>query len=149
MKILLVEDDGYKQKRIEAVLRECVTDISLEVSKSVREAVTQLQGTVFQHIILDIALPSRDNVAGDGAALPMTSGGLEVLLELSYQTRADMVTILTQYPEIELDGRHVGLDSARSALQATMDVNIIDVIYFQMDDSDWERKLVKAVNTNA
>jgi hypothetical protein len=75
----------------------------------------------------------------------MPAGGIEVLLEISYQSRQDPVTILTQYPEIEYDGKLVDLTRARRFLQKNIQATIIDVIHFEMDNELWKDQLRKAV----
>jgi len=149
MRVLLVEDDAFKQTRIEKILHDTFRELKLEVAKSVCEAVNYMQGNSFDHIILDIALPSHGNLPGGGAGLPMPAGGVEVLLELSYQDRPDLVTILTQYPEIEFDGRLVELKHAKQVLRKAIGTEVVDVIHFEMDSQLWKELLVKAVVRDA
>ena len=148
MRILLVEDDEYKKTKIEAVLKSALIDFELTIAKSVRDAVTCMQGIGFDHVILDIALPSRGQLPGGGAGLPMPAGGIEVLLEISYQSRTDPVTILTQYPEIEFDGKLVDLKRARQLLMRSIKATIVDVIHFEIDNNIWKDQLIKAVVAN-
>lgn len=148
MKVLLVEDDEYKEVRVVEVLKKIVPELQLQVVKSVRMAVTALQSSCFDHIILDIALPSHNTVRGGGAALPMPSGGIEVLLELAYQKRPDLVTILTQYPEIEFDGQLIDLKNARLIIRKKINANVVDVIRFEMDDESWKELLKNTVQQN-
>ena len=145
MKILLVEDDEYKQTKVEAALRGVYAELDLVVAKTVRDAVGCMQGDGYDHIVLDIALPSHGKVPGGGAGLPMPAGGIEVLLEISYQSRRDPVTILTQYPEIEYDGKLFDLTRARRFLRKNIQAIIIDVIHFEMDGELWKDQLRKAV----
>lgn len=145
MRVLLVEDDEYKQTKVEAALRSLFSDLELVVAKTVRDAVTCMQGDGYDHIVLDIALPSHGQVPGGGAGLPMPAGGIEILLEISYQSRRDPVTILTQYPEIEYDGKLVDLARARRFLNRNIQATIIDVIHFEMDNEHWRDQLRKAV----
>ncbi len=145
MRVLLVEDDEYKQTKVEAALRSVSSELDLVVAKTVRDAVGCMQGNGYDHIVLDIALPSHGQVPGGGAGLPMPAGGIEVLLEISYQSRHDPVTILTQYPEIEYDGKLVDLTRARRFLQKQIQATIIDVIHFEMDNELWKNQLRKAI----
>ena len=85
MKILLVEDDHFKQELIEAALQERYADISISLARSVQQAVKLIRTDIYELIVLDIALPSHDSKAGGAQPISQPAGGIEVLLELSYE----------------------------------------------------------------
>lgn len=144
MKILLVEDDQFKQELIEGMLKERYSDAAISLARSVQQAVKLIRNNDYNLIILDIALPSHDSKAGGAQPISQPAGGIEVLLELSYEERADPVIIVTQYPEIEFNGRLYALAKARSALSRQISVNIRDVIFFNAQASAWRDQLRKA-----
>lgn len=143
--ILLVEDDEFKQEPIEAAIRELHPLATLHVARSVQQAVKLLRARPYGFVVLDIALPSHESRAGGAQPISQPSGGIEILLELSYDGREDPVIIVTQYPEIEYNGRFHTLPRARRALGAAMDVKIIDVIQFNAQDHAWRRKFGEAL----
>ncbi len=140
-KILLVEDDNFKQELVEQALREAGFKITLAVGRSVQQAVQLVRSDVYDLIILDIALPSHENRPGGAQPISQPSGGLEVLLELSYEERADKVVIVTQYPEIEYDGTMYLLNSFQSHVAKTISANIVGVILFNAQDHHWRSQL--------
>ena len=144
MKILLVEDDHFKQELIEAALNERYANASVSLARSVQQAVKLIRSDEYDLIILDIALPSHDSKAGGAQPISQPAGGIEVLLELSYEERSDPVIIVTQYPEIEFNGRLYALAKARSALTRLISVNIQDVIFFNAQASAWRDQFRKA-----
>jgi DNA-binding response OmpR family regulator len=144
MKILLVEDDHFKQELIEAALKERYPNSSVSLARSVQQAVKLIRSDEYDLIILDIALPSHDSKAGGAQPISQPAGGIEVLLELSYEERSDPVIIVTQYPEIEFNGRLYALAKARSALTRLISVNIQDVIFFNAQASAWRDQFRKA-----
>lgn len=148
MKILLVEDDGYKQDRLEGLIRSCDPSPCITVAVSVRDAVQALERELFDHIFLDIALPSHTERKGGGGSLPMPSGGVEVLLELSYQDRSEPVTIITQYNEIEFDRCVYPVACAKQILSRELNVNIEEVVQYRRDERDWEERAMKGIKTD-
>jgi CheY-like chemotaxis protein len=142
--ILLVEDDAFKQARIEALLA-AIELAPIVLARSVSEAVHRLKEFQYDHVILDIALPSHSTIKGGGASLPMPSGGLEILLELSYEKRADPVTIVTQYPEIEFDGELLELHLAKAFFNQRLGINIREVVYFDASQPTWQNILRNAI----
>lgn len=135
---LFVEDDPFKLERILEALDDIVECKS--VARSVHAAVERLQENRFDMIFLDIALPSHDNNITDGAPLSLLSGGLEVLYELEFSSREDIVVILTQYPEIEFDGELLDLDAIHEKLSSLLNVHISKIIHYEADDEQWKIK---------
>jgi len=143
--ILLIEDDQFKQEPIEAAIRKQHPLATLHVARSVQQAVKLLRARFYVFVVLDIALPSHESRAGGAQPISQPSGGIEILLELSYDMREDSVIIVTQYPEIEYNGKFHALPRARQALMAAIDVKIIDVIQFSAQDNTWRRKFGEAL----
>lgn len=146
MFILLVEDDNFKKDRILKVLNEAEVKFRYVWASSVKEAVDFLRKNVFDHIILDIALPSHKLRTGGSEALPMPSGGVEIILELSFEGRSDPVSIITQYPEIELEETLVvPIKEAEKEISKWAGVEVRAAILFEFAETEWESKLVQSV----
>lgn len=145
MRILLVEDDLFKQEKIEATIREVHDGVSLSVARSVQQAVRRLREAAYDRIVLDMALPSHESRRGSAQPASQPSGGIEVLLELAYDERTDPVVIVTQYDEIEYDGKFHSLARARRALVDLIGANVVDVVYFDPQSEAWSVQLRKAL----
>ena len=143
--VLLVEDDAFKQKELESVLLELMPGAQVRVGRSVRQALSFLDERAYDLIVLDMALPSHE--VRPAAAQPMSqpSGGVELLLELSYEERADPVIIVTQYPEIEFDGRLYALSQFARAFGRKASANLRGAVYFNVLDSSWRTELRRLV----
>jgi CheY-like chemotaxis protein len=139
--ILLIEDDQFKQELVEAAIRDARPQALINVGRSVRQAVQLIRAGSYDVIVLDIALPSHESRPGGAQPISQPSGGLEVLLELSYEQRNDPVVIVTQYPEIEFDGRLYPLAKIKQAFGRSISVNIVDVIYFSAQDVEWRERI--------
>lgn len=143
-RILLIEDDHFKQELVEGAIRAARAEAVVSVGRSVQQAVRLIRSEPYDMIVLDIALPSHESRPGGAQPISQPSGGIEVLLELSYEGRLDPVIIVTQYPEIEFDGRLHPLQKAKQALAASISANIVDVIYFSARDTGWRARFQKA-----
>lgn len=146
MKVLLIEDDHFKQELVEQALRELRPGVDLTVGRSVQQAVRLLAADQYDMIVLDISLPSHESRPGGSQPISQPSGGVEVLLELSYEGRSDRVLIVTQYPDIEYNGRLYPLNRFSQAVSASVSVSIVDVIYFNAQDNAWRDRFRKAFN---
>jgi CheY-like chemotaxis protein len=138
MLILLIEDDNYKQEQIEEAIRDIIPDATIDVGRSVQQAVSMVNSCAYNLIVLDIALPSHESKAGGAQPISQPSGGVEVLLELSYANRNEKVIIVTQYPEIEYDGRLYPLNKVSEVFSKSLSVKIADVIHFSAKTTNWK-----------
>ncbi len=75
----------------------------------------------------------------------MPSGGLEVLLELSYLGRIDRVIIITQYPEVEIEGKLVPLAKVSKEIKTIIDVNLLGVIQFDKYTTNWKKDIANKI----
>lgn len=144
-RVLLVEDDQFKQEQVEQAVRDAGRDVQLTVCRSVQQAVERVRADVYDLIVLDISLPSHESRPGGAQPISQPSGGVELLLELSYEERQDKVVILTQYPEIEYDGRLYLLEKFQKAIAGSISVNIAGVLLFNPKDKAWRDQLRKVL----
>lgn len=117
--VLLIEDEKHKREELALYLEEFVgVQMKLSTADSVRSAVDAVSGEDFDLIVLDMALPTF--TVGDESVdggLDQALGGVEILRTLKHLQKKQNVVIVTQYPYINLDGKRMKLNAARSALE--------------------------------
>lgn len=143
MKLLIVEDDPHKMKAIQQVL-EPGPGIAIQTATSLRSAMTELEAVHYDAVILDMAIPSHTSDAGAIDTYSQPVGGLDVLLFLASNCRNEKVVVLTQYPTVEYDRRHVPLKYLREVLHGDEIHNFVDALHFD-DDGHWRAALLTAV----
>ncbi|MBD9638459.1 response regulator [Ensifer sp. ENS07] len=141
MRALIVEDDSFKAHSVCDVVRKTFPSAVFTAATSVHAAVGKLQEMAFDLIMLDMALPSHQLRPGFGPTSSLLSGGLEVIMELSYLRRSDPVIVLTQFPEIEIEGNLVNLRKAKEILIENYDANIVSVIHYRHEHPEWRISL--------
>lgn len=145
MKVLIVEDDQFKQDAISNVVNDSIKECQTSFSKSVQSAVKVITDEVFDVVILDMSLPSHDLELASGLGIPRLSGGVEVLFELQYQAKSPRIVIVTQYPEIELANRMLPLDEAGDFIFAEYGICIEKCVFFDFEDNEWKSTLVAGI----
>ena len=120
MNILLVEDDEFKEERIVNFICEKITSANVDISRSVYSAIQFTKSQIYDFVILDMALPGHDISVGSGPASSLPAGGLHVALELDFAGRKDKIVVVTQYPDIEVDGELIETLSAVSYTHLTL-----------------------------
>lgn len=143
--ILIVEDDDFKRGEIARVISDLVHGYISVTASSVQAAVAALRSREFDCVVLDISLPSHDPRKGESSPTSMPSGGLEVLMELAFLKRTDPVLVVTQYPEVEIDGSFVPLARLSRRVSEVLQVKLSGVILFDKDSDEWRGRLRTAV----
>jgi len=143
--VLLVEDDPFKEERLSGALRIAHPVSSIKVARTVQQAVELVRRTTYDLIILDMSLPSHEMRPGGAQPISQPSGGLEVLFELHYDERHDKVVIVTQYPEIEYEGRMYTLSAFPRAMRRKIMVNVAAVVGFSLRSDGWKKSFMEAV----
>jgi CheY-like chemotaxis protein len=144
--VLLIEDDKFKADRVAAAIASAHPNSSITRAESVHAAVLNIQRRTFDVIILDMALPSHDLLPGTGQSSSLLSGGLELVMEVAYLRRSEAIIILTQYPEIEIEGHLHATQTAKSELQSLFSVNIAAVILYENDSERWRTELLATMD---
>lgn len=143
MKVLIVEDDDFKLEAIQRAIQSPAVS-KIEVAKSLRGAMVLLDREEFDFVVLDMAIPSHRSDAGAVDTYSQPVGGLDVLLFLVAEHRRERVAILTQYPTVEYDRRHVPLDELMEVLRADGVNNVVCAILFS-DKGEWQKPLLHAM----
>jgi CheY-like chemotaxis protein len=147
MRVLVVEDDDFKFEDIAGLLQDLPEQVDLQRAGSVQASYDAIHQAQFDYIILDMALPSHNLVAGTGNPYPEPVGGLEILLELADQDRPDRVIILTQYPSIEFNREYIPLGKFPS-VAARHGITLVKACILFGLDGAWKEQIAREVAQN-
>jgi CheY-like chemotaxis protein len=137
MKVLLVEDDEFKATDILKVLEESFAHDQVLRAMSVTSAMKAISNETFTVIVLDMSLPTFELSGPGGGGSPQGQGGLEVLRLARRLRNASPFIVVTQYPDIELDGNDIPLAIAAKALRARFDVDVKACLLYEFDGDNW------------
>jgi CheY-like chemotaxis protein len=144
-KILIIEDDSFKLERISNCLDRLTPRPTTTVVMAVQTAVAALTNHTFDIVLLDMALPSHQTRPGGGPPSSLLSGGMEIIMELSFLKRPERVIVITQYPEIEIEGTLVAVDHVEETIRRIYNVNLGAVIHYKHEETEWENTLIREV----
>lgn len=148
MKVLIVEDDLFKFSKIEDVVKYTI-ETEIERKDNVHDTVIYLQDYSPDIIILDMSLPSHAVNPGEGSPLSMLAGGIEIILELEDLGKISIpIIILTQYPEIEIDGEYYSIHESKDALINIYNISELTVCLYEHDSNDWKDQLFEFIEKN-
>ena len=135
MRILIVEDDEFKAQHLRPILRGRGEIVLVQ---SVREAVVTVLSDDFDLVVLDMALPTFTRSALSSGGTAQAQGGMEVIRALKSRRATVPVIIVSQYPDLEIEGSFLALQSCPSILRERYGVNLAGAVLFDFDDQSWE-----------
>jgi CheY-like chemotaxis protein len=137
MTILLIEDDEFKAADIARMLEETGDLKDVSRAASVTSALRAITTKDFDLIILDMSLPTFDLSGPGGGGSPQGQGGLEVLRLARRLGRRCPIIVVTQYPDIELEGTEIPLEEAAETLSRKFGLDVRACIPYEFDQDGW------------
>ncbi len=149
IKCLVVEDDKFKLDSIRCFLQSGLSErAEIYTCSASSTAMEQLSKEKFDIAIIDMAIPSHPASAGDGSPYPLPKGGLDVLFEIEALGQHCISIVLTQYPEVEIDGCLVPVDQATAEIDDKFDIQVAGCIQYFEENSKWQDQIRKILEKN-
>lgn len=148
VKCLIVEDDPFKMEGIRAHLKEIFSSrIDAVECQSLSTATSLLASYNFDLAILDMSIHSHEPEAGAGSPFPLSSGGLDVLFEIMYSGSHTHCIILTQYPDIEIDGTPIPVEMAQQEILDKFEIKVAGCVRYLENDERWKSEVTKILES--
>lgn len=142
IKCLIVEDDPFKMEGIRSHLRFVYADrIETTECQALASATYLLASTKFDLAIIDMSIHSHEPEAGAGSPFPLSSGGLDVLFEIAHSRSNTKCIILTQYPDIEIEGLPIPVNMAKEEIFEKFGINVAGCIRYLENDDQWKYEI--------
>lgn len=141
MDVLVIEDDNFKSNSITTYFMSKDSSNQLTYAESLVDAIDRVNEKKFDLIIVDMSIPSHPIEVGGGSPTSLLSGGIEILLKLSFKKRMDPCIVLTQYPDIKISGDFYDLEDASAMLNEKFKCNVISCVEYKEDSAIWQKEL--------
>lgn len=142
VRCLIVEDDPFKMDGIRTHLKNVFADrIETIECQALSTAASLLASSKFDLAILDMSIHSHEPVAGAGSPFPLSSGGLDVLFEINHSGSDTPCIILTQYPDIEIDGVPIPVEMAQQEIFEKFEIKVAGCVRYLENDNRWKAKV--------
>lgn len=145
MRILIVEDDGFKQRQITEFVGTRFEDAHIEVAASVKSAEMKLSKHVFNIVLLDMSLPTFDVSPWESGGRPQGFGGRAVLDFMLYRGLEAKAVVLTQFENFSDGESVVDLDALRNELSQRYHQILLGTIFFD-GAIQWQLELSKLLD---
>ncbi|WP_447891807.1 response regulator [Pseudomonas atacamensis] len=146
-KILVVEDDKPKLNAIVNFLAEELKISHVDTAKSLTSAIEKISSNFYDMCVVDMSIPTYDfDVDKSGGGLPQSFGGKDILRFLQSESELTKAIVITQYSEFsDVDGSAQTLETLTAQLLRRFRSNLIAVLYYASQKSDWRSKLRLAI----
>lgn len=142
LRCLIVEDDPFKIDSIRAHLRDVFSGrIDTVECQALATASSVLASSTFDLAIIDMSIHSHEPEAGAGSPFPLSSGGLDVLFEIEHSGNKTPCIILTQYPDIEIDGAPIPVEFARQEILEKFEIKVAGCVRYLENDNRWKAEV--------
>ena len=100
-----------------------------------------LATSTFDLAIIDMSIHSHEPEAGAGSPFPLSSGGLDVLFEIEHSGGNTACIILTQYPDIEIDGIPIPVESAQLEILEKFEIKVAGCVRYFESNNRWKAEV--------
>jgi CheY-like chemotaxis protein len=141
LRILIVEDEEHKLQDLRKALEPFASACEVHEVTSVDRAVVTVEESDWNVIVLDILLP---NFSGEeeGTGFAQATGGLEVVRALQHASKFETrVIVVTQYPEVIINGESVPLGKLARRLNEQYGIKDAIAIVYSYDQEQWINEL--------
>lgn len=148
--VLIVEDEAHKIKDLtDRISTKFPLSMVTSVS-SVRNAVLKVIENDYDLIVLDMALPTFEKTgAGKGAGNSQVIGGMEIIRALKASRKSPSIIIVTQYPDIILDGTKIKLSRVSKVINEKYNQQVVSSILYSYKNKQWESAFENALGNFA
>jgi CheY-like chemotaxis protein len=141
MKILIIEDDEFKQRRIAQVTKTIVPDSDVQAERSVNSGLKRIVEWSPDLVLLDMSLTTFDVGPGEPGGRPQNFGGIEILRQMERLAISIPVIVITQHERFASGTGEVHLSAVHKELKEQHGHIFQGLIYYNSAAGRWERYL--------
>jgi len=144
LRFLVVEDDNFKLDSIRQYLRDTLGEkVAITECHALSTASSMLAEDHFDIVIIDMSIHSHEPEAGSGSPVPLPSGGLDVLFEIDHLHHDSVCIILTQYPDIPIEGLPVPIELAAAEIELKFGIKVAGCVQYFENETQWKIDISK------
>ena len=145
MKVLLVEDGKYKSDRVVNFLSQNYNFLDVDTSASYSSALKSLKSKSYDLAILDMSLPTFDNVESQNGGEFRTYVGLDLARQIKRKNVPIKFILLTQYKSLINNPKSDGLSDINSLAEGKYGDSYLGYIFYEHESNKWKEELGKVI----
>lgn len=141
MKVLIVEDDDFKRRKIADAVEEILPDAEVVLEKSVNSGLKAIVEQNPALVLLDMSLTTFDVGPNEAGGRPQNFGGIEILRHMDRLELKVPVIVITQHERFANSGREVRLSAMMKDLTEQHGDLFRGLVYYNSAAGAWQNQL--------
>lgn len=146
MNILIVEDGLYKSERVQEFINSSFENTCIRVVKSYSSGVKELVENAFELVILDMSLPTFDEVNGQGGGDKRMYGGLDIARQIKRRKINCSFLFLTQHQSFTDNPQLSKLSDIDLKARSEYGKKYLGCIYYEHAGFKWKDELKELID---
>jgi len=142
VRLLLIEDDPFKAKRVCKFLADRFAVHAVDVERSVSAGLSHIFAQPAPDtILLDMSLSTYDVGPRETGGRPQNFGGIAVLEHMARRNFLVPVIVITQFDTFPKDNGEMSLEDIRADLKKRFPAAFEGLVYYSSREAEWEGTL--------
>jgi len=147
MKILFIEDDDEKRKKINSYLQEIFPEIDIVNQKSYHSGLKELVAKrLYDLVLMDMSMPTFDITTDDPeGGSPESFAGRELLNQMKFRNINYPTIIITQFDSFGEYIEKLSLEELNEELRNKFTPTYRETVYYHSSESNWKIQLKEEI----
>lgn len=149
MKILFIEDDDEKRKKINDFLYTNFDNLDVVEKKSYNSGLLELvRGNEYDLVLMDMSMPNFDISQNDPeGGTPESFAGRDLLEQMKFRNIVYPTIVITQFDSFGEQSDKLNLTELKQELEEKFAPTYIGTVYYHSSESNWKTHLKDVVTT--
>lgn len=152
MRLILVEDDEHKERRIEEFINSVFTNVILTKARSIQSGIKALEAYIPDLILLDMSLPVFDYSPGEQGFQHLSYGGRDIMDYIDGYDMQVPVIVVTAFNRFGDETDAFSLEELGTQLGKEYPNLYSGIVWYNALEDIWKNQLIslidKALNCN-
>lgn len=138
MKIMIIEDNEHKRKKIKDFILNLSDDIHIDEAYSYTTGLKKCLNNKYQLLILDMTMPTYEKSQSESGGTFRTYGGKEIIRQLKRKNKELPFVIVSQYSKFSDNTTTLSLDEISKQLKDVSPNFFIETVLYDTSSSNWK-----------
>ncbi len=141
MKIIIIEDNDYKNQKIVDFIHSNFIDAHIDSCKSYSSAIALLNSNKYNFAIIDMSLPTFDKDIGTPSSEFRTFGGMDIAKYIKRKKLNLNFIFLTQYISFAVDDKSYDFANLEKIAMETYPTNFKGCVFYDNSSLEWKERV--------